>query len=697
MKKLFSLLTAAVFACTLCRMPVTGAVSHSGTCGEKLTWTFEDGMLTVSGTGNMDCDYNRPWEELRADIRSVVIGEGVTRIASEAFIACENLSQVQLPETLTYIGEFAFSRCAALEEIEFPDSVQFLETGCFEQTGLRSVHLPPMLSILNLNLFSYCESLTEVTMPENCVILGNGCFEHCTSLRQIELPASVHVLCNSTFSYTALEEIVIPENVQLLGDHCFQNCKDLERVTLPDKLVTIGKSCFADCESLTPEGLQIPDSVTEIYGTSVAGCTKWLADKGDFVTVGDGILCLYQGQEYAVSIPAEIKSVAPYAFFYCESLQSVRCEAAITKLKQSTFVNCPALTEVEIPPSCTAIDSAFADRCPQLKTILGEPGSAAHIFAAENGYDFVHSSGDLGETYYPDREHDTFSFGNAGRYLGSSYRTDPWLEAELFDYSGVPADTGKVLRDNWSGACYGLSALTILVQTGAIPLSALDENAACLHDVQPTERVRALVNYYQLTQKLPAVFTGSYDINLKTQFARMNKAAQCAQNVNHGGEPFIITVNTQSGNSHALVGYGLEAGEWEWDGVTYNRRILIWDSNYISETEKTAIYFDAVTMHWTLPAYGISFAKDAQTDTGGLLLVVQGSDILNACPYDGMKPLPGDTDRSDTLSIADAVLLTKQLTEADTIPTYTGRENADFDGDGVLTLSDLGALLRALS
>jgi hypothetical protein len=62
-----------------------------------------------------------------------------------------------------------------------------------------------------------------------------------------------------------------------------------------------------------------------------------------------------------------------------------------------------------------------------------------------------------------------------------------------------------------------------------------------------------------------------------------------------------------------------------------------------------------------------------------------------------MQPLPGDTDRSDTLTVADAVLLAKQLTETEAIPTYTGRENADLDGDGVLTLSDLGALLHALS
>ena len=47
----FSLLPASAFAAN---------VVQSGTCGENLTWTFDDeGVLTITGTGEMT---GAPWE-----------------------------------------------------------------------------------------------------------------------------------------------------------------------------------------------------------------------------------------------------------------------------------------------------------------------------------------------------------------------------------------------------------------------------------------------------------------------------------------------------------------------------------------------------------------------------------------------------------------------------------------------------------
>lgn len=55
--------------------------STSGTCGDNLTWELsEDGVLTISGTGEMDGWKNSddvPWYNIISQITEVVITEGL--------------------------------------------------------------------------------------------------------------------------------------------------------------------------------------------------------------------------------------------------------------------------------------------------------------------------------------------------------------------------------------------------------------------------------------------------------------------------------------------------------------------------------------------------------------------------------------------------------------------------------------------
>ena len=67
-------------------------IVDSGTCGEDMTWTFDDeGTLTVSGKGEMNDygdDENAPWQSYRDDIKKIVITGEVTHIGDRAFKDC---------------------------------------------------------------------------------------------------------------------------------------------------------------------------------------------------------------------------------------------------------------------------------------------------------------------------------------------------------------------------------------------------------------------------------------------------------------------------------------------------------------------------------------------------------------------------------------------------------------------------------
>ncbi|MBR3268138.1 MAG: leucine-rich repeat protein, partial [Oscillospiraceae bacterium] len=96
-------------------------IVSSGTCGKNAVWQLSsDGTFTVSGTGEMYGLYSQfleSWEEEKSDIKTVVIGSGITNVGAQCFSGCPNLTSVTLPDTLTAIHESAFSSCKALTAI----------------------------------------------------------------------------------------------------------------------------------------------------------------------------------------------------------------------------------------------------------------------------------------------------------------------------------------------------------------------------------------------------------------------------------------------------------------------------------------------------------------------------------------------------------------------------------------------------
>ena len=94
----------------------------SGTCGKTCNWIFNDGVLTIKGTGEMesytDSDFI-PWGDFKSKITSVIVEHGITYICDYAFSSCRNLKTVTLPETLKTIGMKAIYSCEQLKYVTF--------------------------------------------------------------------------------------------------------------------------------------------------------------------------------------------------------------------------------------------------------------------------------------------------------------------------------------------------------------------------------------------------------------------------------------------------------------------------------------------------------------------------------------------------------------------------------------------------
>ena len=83
---LMGLGTAALATETTDATEPTNVPREPGYCGESITWSFEDGVLRITGVGQMD-DFpeGTPWAQHRTEVTKVIISSGITYVGAHSF------------------------------------------------------------------------------------------------------------------------------------------------------------------------------------------------------------------------------------------------------------------------------------------------------------------------------------------------------------------------------------------------------------------------------------------------------------------------------------------------------------------------------------------------------------------------------------------------------------------------------------
>lgn len=339
-------------------------IPTSGTCGENLTWTFNEatGTLTVSGEGDMAIYLaNAPWKSYCSSIISVTIGNGVTSIGDFAFYGCTNLESVTIPVSIATIGHSAFFNCTNLENLTIPDSVTSIDDLAFYNcTSLESVTIPDSVITIGEGVFELCSNLVSVTIPDSITTICTYTFGGCTNLTRVTIPDSVTTIGNYAFGLCqSLESVTIPDSVKNIGDRAFYVCRSLKSITIPDGVTSIGAYAFYCCDSL--ESIAIPDSVTSIGESAFAVCPKLTR-----ITVSPDNTA-YSSDEYGTlfdkdkanliqypcgngktsyKIPDGVTSIGTFAFAGGFSLESVVVSKSVEHIKFNAFYSCTSIEDV---------------------------------------------------------------------------------------------------------------------------------------------------------------------------------------------------------------------------------------------------------------------------------------------------------------------------------------------------------------
>ena len=210
-------------------MGLSANAKSSGTCGPDLKWRLtDDGVLTISGEGEMD-DYRfSPWHD--SGVKRIIIGNRVTSIGNSAFSGCSSLTSVTIPNSVTTIGQAAFNECSLLTSVTIPNSV----------------------TTISDKTFFGCSSLTSVTIPNSVTTIGGWAFSICSSLTSVTIPNSVTTIGDNAFmGCSSLTSVTIPNSVTRIGSEAFSDCTNLQKVNIGNSVKTIGEFAFNKCTNIT--------------------------------------------------------------------------------------------------------------------------------------------------------------------------------------------------------------------------------------------------------------------------------------------------------------------------------------------------------------------------------------------------------------------------------------------------------------
>ena len=208
MNKHFSILYATFFA--LCGY---ASAAFAGECGPGCTYTIENGVLTVTGTGDN------------------------ASIQSSAFKGRSGITSVVIQGTIKTIGVDAFNTLPDLASVDMSASqVETIKTGAFifDRSGiprpLTSVVLSPTLKTLEYAAFKKNSNLKSIELPEGLTTIGNQAIAW-TGVRELVIPTTVTSIDLTTGDSAALSHA-------LTGLYCTSE----QRTMCENALLALGKS-----------------------------------------------------------------------------------------------------------------------------------------------------------------------------------------------------------------------------------------------------------------------------------------------------------------------------------------------------------------------------------------------------------------------------------------------------------------------
>lgn len=310
-----------------------------------------------------------------AALETVVIGDGATVIGDYAFanvgsgsdVSNNSLTSVTVPASVASIGDYAFAGSVLLTSIDLPgveeigshafadttllaevklsDAASYIGESAFEGSGVKDIDLSGV-EYFDARAF-YGTAITNGDFTD-AIEIGNSAFYNCTSITSLNLPNAEQIYGSAFYvpsdqeggqSRGSIQTITLGDKLKGLGGGAFFGSL-IRTIALPASLEIIGTPAFAGCSNLqfiTVDGgnkvFFVDDTTGGLYKHLANGTYELVAVPNAINLSGIGEntqpFVILEGTSrvgawamgycvniHAVEIPASVKTIGAYAFYY---------------------------------------------------------------------------------------------------------------------------------------------------------------------------------------------------------------------------------------------------------------------------------------------------------------------------------------------------------------------------------------------
>lgn len=394
---------------------------------EEKYWEYEekeDGTVSITRFNDSDV---YTWEDYEQDE-----AQGITyKLVVPGTIGGKKVTRVG------YFGGAFYGSSRTITAIQIPEGVTSIER--IGDDSLISAELPSTLKTIESYTFMECDKLTSIQLPDGLEEIGDEAFYGCRSLRNIVIPSSVSYIdetafsdCRSVIAYEVkannkgnyfsengilykkwMEEVpVYGDQIDEYGEPVADYYKEVEMKTVMsypggkegeyhlDANTGFSWTAFLNCKGLTAIHVnsENPD-YTSVDGVVYTKDMKTLdvcpAGKEGEYTVPEGVQSLQtnsfsNSSLHAIHLPDSLEEtyetewgdeaqgfIGSYAFYQCDSLQTITLGKNTTKKILSYLESAPNLKNIRISgenATLCALDNVVYDK--EVKKLLFVPVAA---------------------------------------------------------------------------------------------------------------------------------------------------------------------------------------------------------------------------------------------------------------------------------------------------------------------------------